>query len=198
MCGIFGLLAREVDHERVERALGTLADRGPDGHRIWRSEDDRVALGHAHLSIVGKGDNAQPLRNERGTIVASVNGEFYGYETIRRELEKGGHRFSTRSDSEIVVHLYEEYGVECLAHLRGEFAIVLWDANNGTVFAARDRFGVKPLVWSVHHGDVIVSSRARAILEYTDHRNAGCDKRIHDLRSRQHAIGRFRCQRVCD
>ena len=105
----------------------------------------------------------QPLTNEDGSVRAIVNGEFYGSDAIRTELSKCGHSFETATDSEILVHLYEEYGKGCLAHLRGEFAFVLWDEKRRILFAARDRFGVKPLLYANDRGTIKLASEAKAL-----------------------------------
>jgi asparagine synthase (glutamine-hydrolysing) len=102
------------------------------------SQDGRVALGHARLSIIDLTTGDQPIASENDKIRIVVNGEFYGYESIQYELEQSGHRLRTRSDSEIAPHLYEDLGAQCLHRLRGEFAFVLWDKSNRTIFAARD------------------------------------------------------------
>ena len=107
-------------------------------------------------SISTTGDQPIASEDERTRIV--VNGEFYGYEAIQRELEQSGHRLRTRSDSEIALHLYEDLGAQCLHRLRGEFAFVLWDETNRTIFAARDRFGIKPLFYAFH-GERSISHR---------------------------------------
>ena len=151
MCGIIALYARrrEVDPETVRRATASLRHRGPDGQRHWLSPDRRIGLGHARLSIIDLTTGDQPIasEDERTTIV--VNGEFYGYEAIQKELERAGHRLRTRSDSEIALHLYEDLGPQCLHRLRGEFAFVIWDEANRMMFAARDRFGIKPLFYAM-------------------------------------------------
>ena len=108
-------------------------------------------------------DFEQPIANEDGRYRAVVNGEFYGFESIRQDLEKRGHRFRTLCDSEIVLHLYEEYREGCLEYLRGEFAFILWDEEKRTLFAARDRFGIKPLFYA-QIGDVLyLGSEAKAL-----------------------------------
>jgi asparagine synthase (glutamine-hydrolysing) len=107
--------------------------------------DAQAALGHARLSIIDLTMGDQPIANENETLRIVVNGEFYGYEAIQKELEQRGHWLRTRSDREIALHLYEECGAACLQRLRGEFAIALWDQPNQSLFAARDRFGIKPL-----------------------------------------------------
>jgi asparagine synthase (glutamine-hydrolysing) len=105
----------------------------------------------------------QPIASEDGQTRIIVNGEFYGYEAIQRELEARGHRLRTRSDSEIALHLFEDYGVQSLHRLRGEFAIVLWDARRRTIFAARDRFGIKPLFCAWHRHTLYFASEAKAL-----------------------------------
>jgi asparagine synthase (glutamine-hydrolysing) len=147
----------------VEDATKALHHRGPDGRRHWVSSDRRVALGHARLSIIDLSTGDQPIATEDESRRIIVNGEFYGYEAIQRELEEAGHRLRTRSDSEIALHLYEELGAHCLHRLRGEFAIVLWDGVNRTLFAARDRFGIKPLFYALHQGILYLASEMKAL-----------------------------------
>ena len=165
MCGIVALFSRKspVEAETVQRAVERLHHRGPDGQRQWISEDRRVALGHARLSIIDLHTGDQPMANENEDIRIVVNGEFYGYEPIRKELEGKGHRLRTRSDSEIALHLYEDLGVHCLHRLRGEFAFVLWDGVNRRIFAARDRFGIKPLFYAVHGDAIYFASEVKAL-----------------------------------
>jgi asparagine synthase (glutamine-hydrolysing) len=127
------------------------------------SQDGRVALGHARLSIIDLTTGDQPIVSEDGKTRIVVNGEFYGYESIQRELEQSGHRLRTHSDSEIALHLYEDLGTQCLHRLRGEFAFVLWDETNRTIFAARDRFGIKPLFYAVHAGTLYLASEVKAL-----------------------------------
>jgi asparagine synthase (glutamine-hydrolysing) len=166
MCGIVAMFSPEkrVDQATVERALATLEHRGPDGRRHWISPDGVVGLGHARLSIIDLAGGAQPLESEDGQVRAIVNGELYGFESIREDLVARGHRFRTGSDSEIVVHLYEEYGAQCVQHLRGEFAFVLWDERNQRLLCARDRFGIKPLFYAVHAGGIVLASEVKALL----------------------------------
>jgi asparagine synthase (glutamine-hydrolysing) len=140
-----------------------LHHRGPDGQRQWIAADGRVALGHARLSIIDLRTGDQPLASEDERTRIVVNGEFYGYESIRQDLEQRGHRLGTRSDSEIALHLYEDLGAQCLHRLRGEFAFVLWDEKNRTMFAARDRFGIKPLFYAFHRGTLYLASEVKAL-----------------------------------
>jgi len=147
----------------MERATRSLYHRGPDGQRHWIAPDGRVALGHARLSIIDLTTGDQPIASEDGRTRIIVNGEFYDYESIQRELEKSGHRLRTRSDSEIALHLYEDRGTQCLHRLRGEFAFVLWDETNRTIFAARDRFGIKPLYYAFHGDTLYFASEVKAL-----------------------------------
>jgi len=165
MCGIVALFARQdpISADVVQRAVERLRHRGPDGQRQWMSEDRRVALGHARLSIIDLTTGDQPIASEDGRTRLIVNGEFYGYETIRKELELSGHRLRTRSDSEIALHLYEDLGPQCLHRLRGEFAFVIWDEANRLLFAARDRFGIKPLFYALHENTLYLASEVKAL-----------------------------------
>src|SRR5882757_10402765 len=165
MCGIVGIFSRgePICEGRLQRATRSLFHRGPDGQGYWMSPDRRVGLGHARLSIIDLATGSQPIASEDGRSQIAANGEFYGYERIQRELEQSGHRLKTRSDSEIALHLYEDLGAHCLNRLRGEFAIVLWDGVNRTLFAARDRFGIKPLFYAFHEGALYFASEVKAL-----------------------------------
>lgn len=165
MCGIVGMYSRRepIAAATLERATKRLYHRGPDGQRQWISADKRVGLGHARLSIIDLATGDQPIASEDGRTRIVVNGELYGYEAIQRELEQRGHRLKTKSDSEIALHLYEDFGVHCLEHLRGEFALVLWDENRRRLFAARDRFGIKPLFYAWHKDTLYLASEVKAL-----------------------------------
>jgi len=165
MCGIVALFSRRhpVSAETIHRATKRLYHRGPDGQRQWLSPDRKVGLGHARLSIIDLTTGDQPIANEDGRIHIVVNGEFYGYEAIQKELEAAGHRLCTRSDSEIALHLYEDLGMQCLHRLRGEFAFVLCDETHRLLIAARDRFGIKPLFYSFHNETLYIASEVKAL-----------------------------------
>lgn len=170
MCGLLGWISqKKIDPNRFKQALNTLKERGPDGEGSWYGRRGEIALGHRRLAVVSD-NGVQPLKSENENIIAIVNGEFYNYQACRKELRKKGHRFSTDSDSEILVHLYEEYGEDCVKYLDGEFAFVLWDREADILFAGRDRFGVKPLVYAEHLGDFFIASKAIAIMNLTEHR----------------------------
>lgn len=165
MCGIVAIFSRgkPVDPNVLQRATDRLRHRGPDGEGLWISPDRQVALGHRRLSIIDLKTGDQPIASEDAQTRIVVNGEFYGYEAIQRELEASGHKLSTRSDSEIALHLYEERGAQCLQRLRGEFAFVLWDKKQRTLFAARDRFGIKPLFYAWHEDTLYLASEVKAL-----------------------------------
>ena len=118
----------------------------PTGSELWIAPHGRAALGHARLSIIDLETGDQPIANEDETAWIVVNGEFYDYERVQRQLEQTGHRLRTRSDSEIALHLYEDLGTQFVHRLRGEYAFVIWDERTRKLFAVRDRFGVKPSV----------------------------------------------------
>lgn len=165
MCGIVALYSKQepVSADALRRGTQMLHHRGPDGQRHWIAPHGRVGLGHSRLSIIDLVTGDQPLASEDEQLHLVVNGEFYGFESIRAELESKGHQFRTHSDSEIALHLYEELGTSCLKRLRGEFAMVLWDEPNQMLFAARDRFGVKPLYWSRVGDTIYLASEAKAL-----------------------------------
>lgn len=152
-----------VTADKLQRATKSLYHRGPDGQRHWISPDRRVGLGHARLSIIDLTTGDQPIASETEQTRIVVNGEFYDFENTQRELERSGHRLRTRSDSEIALHLYEDLGTQCLHRLRGEFAFVLWDETHGSMFAGRDRFGIKPLFYAVHQETVYFASEIKAL-----------------------------------
>ena len=165
MCGIVGVYSRHepVSPAVLQRAAASLYHRGPDGRRQWISPNQRVGLGHTRLSIIDLSTGDQPIASEDSRTHIVVNGEFYDYERIQRELESRGHHLRTRSDSEIALHLYEELGTNCLHQLRGEFAFVLWDVTHRRLFAARDRFGIKPLFYAWHNDALYLASEVKAL-----------------------------------
>jgi asparagine synthase (glutamine-hydrolysing) len=166
MCGIVAIYSYDspLDEGALAQATRILAHRGPEDESIWISPDRLVGLGHRRLSIVDLVTGRQPVVNETGSIRAVVNGEFYEFEDIRSRLEAKGHRFQTKSDSEILVHLYEDHGPEALHFLRGEFAFVLWDDDRKMLLAGRDRFGIKPLFYSETTERAMFASEVKALL----------------------------------
>src|ERR1035437_7249421 len=143
--------------------LRALAHRGPDDQHTLG--DARALLGARRLAIIDLDGGRQPLTDESGLIVATQNGEIYNYLELRDDLERAGHRFRTASDTETIVHLYEEYGTSFVQHLRGMFAIAIWDGRAGHLVLARDRLGKKPLYCRLAGGRLSYGSELKAILE---------------------------------
>lgn len=164
MCGIVAVRSwgDPVAKGALVRATDSLRHRGPDGRRTWVSPSGRAGLGHARLAI-NDPEGAQPIASEDGRLLIAANGEFYDFRRERRRLRSAGHRFRTRSDTEVALHLYEDAGSECLHHLRGQFAFAVWNERSGVLFAARDRFGLKPLFYSEHRGALYLASEAKAL-----------------------------------
>ncbi len=172
MCGIAGAAWNSqrgfVDASSLDRMTDALRHRGPDDRGTYsRSyEDGRgVGLGHRRLSIIDLGGGQQPISNEDGTVWIVFNGEIYNYVELREELIAQGHRFRTKSDTETIVHLYEQHGVACLDKLRGMFAFAIWDERARRLFLARDRMGQKPLVYAQHGDRLLFASEIKAILQ---------------------------------
>ena len=177
MCGITGAVwtqgATPLEPETLHRMIQVLTHRGPDdqgsytGHAARGAEAAavRVALGHRRLSIIDRAGGHQPLANEDGTIWVVFNGEIYNFRELRRRLEGGGHHFRTASDTEVLVHLYEDEGPGFLRHLDGMFAFALWDGRQGQLLLARDRLGKKPLVYREEPGRLLFASELKSLLE---------------------------------
>ena len=167
MCGFvcwFDPDGSAPDMEAVMAAAGTLAHRGPDDAGFH--SEPGLALGFRRLSIVDVAGGAQPLSNEDGTVWIAYNGEVYNHVDLRRELEARGHRYRTRSDTETIVHAYEEWGEACLDRLRGMFAFALWDRTRRRLFVARDRLGIKPLYHARIGRTFVCASEAKALLAF--------------------------------
>lgn len=167
MCGILAAYDPEgrLDTGAISKAAATMTHRGPDGAGVWLSPDRTVGLAHRRLAITDLKGGAQPLVSADGKIIATVNGELYGYKKIRDDLRRKGRVFKTETDSEIVIGLYQEYGLEFTRHLRGEFALVLYDLERKRLVAVRDRFGVKPLQYrTMPNGAFHAASEAKALL----------------------------------
>jgi len=166
MCGICGKLEFDrnasIGAPLIRAMLDTIRHRGPDDQGVYISQ--QVGLGHARLSIIDLSSGHQPLSNEDGTIWIVFNGEIYNYLELRSFLLAKGHVFKTQSDTEVIVHLYEELGPQCVEKLRGMFAFALWDENTKSLFLARDRVGIKPLYYSLSSEAIVFASEIKAIL----------------------------------
>jgi asparagine synthase (glutamine-hydrolysing) len=176
MCGIFGIASRSENLKDfpVREYTDTLSHRGPDGSGYY--SDAHVALGHRRLSIIDLAGGAQPLYNEDGSRCIVFNGEIYNYQDLREELIKKGHIFSTRSDTETILHAYEQWGDKCVERLRGMFAFAIWESNEQRLFIARDRLGIKPLFYAQDKGRFYFASEMKAILH-----DAGFPRSVDEL-----------------
>ncbi|MFI5364850.1 MAG: asparagine synthase (glutamine-hydrolyzing) [Candidatus Binatia bacterium] len=163
MCGICGIAGPAAERDVVERMSAILAHRGPDGEGFY--EDAGVVLGHRRLSIIDLVTGDQPMSNEDGTVWAVYNGEIYNFSDLRRELETQGHRFRSSSDTEVLVHLYEQHGEAFLPKLDGIFAFALWDSRRRRLLLARDYFGVKPLHYHFDGRTLRFGSEIKALLQ---------------------------------
>src|SRR2546428_5686403 len=166
MCGIVGIVKlnqREtVDEARLKRMRDVLRHRGPDGEGLWI--EGPVGLGMRRLAIVDVAGGRQPMANEDGTVWIVYNGEVYNHADLRPELEQRGHRYRTRSDTETILHLYEEDGERCVERLQGMFAFALWDRTRRRLLLARDRLGIKPLYYAWTEDELLFASEIKAIL----------------------------------
>jgi asparagine synthase (glutamine-hydrolysing) len=166
MCGLTGIFEykrpTDITKEQVHRMNETIVHRGPDDEGVFVGPG--VGLGFRRLSIIDVAGGHQPISNEEGTIWVMLNGEIYNYPELRKELLERGHTLATRSDTETIVHLYEEYGESCVSRLRGMFAIVLWDSKKRKLLLARDRVGKKPLFYAADKQRIIFGSELKALL----------------------------------
>lgn len=191
MCGICGFYnlepsARYIDENYLICMNDQMILRGPDGGNIWLDKENRCGLGHRRLSIIDLSDNAsQPMTNEDGSIVIAFNGEIYNHMEIRKELEQiGGHQWKTdHSDTEMIIHAYEEWGMECLQKFRGMFAIALWDGRKRKFYLIRDRIGIKPLYYVIEDGVLTFASEIKAILKVRKKKADINEKALYDYLS---------------
>ncbi|HEV7663712.1 MAG TPA: asparagine synthase (glutamine-hydrolyzing) [Chloroflexota bacterium] len=171
MCGIcgvvtFGPTASAIDESTVRAMADTIVHRGPDDDGYYVSPEKNVGLGFRRLSIVDLATGEQPMTNEDGSLWLVYNGEIYNHADHRPGLEARGHRFHSHCDSEVILHLYEEYGPDCVHHLRGMFAFALWDSRRRRLLLVRDRIGVKPLYFSVLPNALVFGSEIKALFGY--------------------------------
>ncbi|MCE9556458.1 MAG: asparagine synthase (glutamine-hydrolyzing) [Planctomycetes bacterium] len=171
MCGIAGAAwtaqGEPLDQAALDQMTDVVRHRGPDGRgtHYERTATGGAGLGHRRLSIIDLAGGGQPLANEDDTVWITFNGEIYNYRELRPDLEQRGHRFRTNSDTEVIVHLYEEYGVGCLEKLRGMFAFGIWDSRQQQLLVARDRLGQKPLVYREEPGRLLFASEIKSLLQ---------------------------------
>ncbi len=184
MCGVVGFLSNRVNdlttQDRLGQATGLLRHRGPDGSSNWIEDNQTAGLGHTRLAVNGGPSSFQPLISNDGMIAAVVNGELYDPEDqLRQGLIAKGSSFRTSGDSELALHLYQHYGADFTQYLRGEFAILIYDHRSRQMIAARDRFGIKPLLYAIHDHpaggrELWLGSQTQALFA------AGVDRSIDD------------------
>src|SRR3984957_7570461 len=165
MCGITGVMqfgGGKVEPESIRQMCAAMVHRGPDDEGVYTAGP--VGIGMRRLSIVDLATGHQPLSNEDGTVWIVFNGEIYNHAVLREKLQSLGHLYRTHSDTETIVHLYEEYGPACVQHLRGMFAFAIWDARRQSLFIARDRLGIKPLYYRLTPQQLIFGSEIKVIL----------------------------------
>lgn len=162
ICGVFDKRGEPVSSELVQKMMATITHRGPDGEGKYVS--GQIGLGHRRLSIIDLAGGAQPISNEDDSLQVIFNGEIYNFIELRGELEKKGHVFKTRSDTEVILHGYEEWGLDCVSRFNGIFAFALWDSNRKRLFLARDHLGVKPLYYVVLGSRLVFASEIKALL----------------------------------
>ncbi|HEX7136873.1 MAG TPA: asparagine synthase (glutamine-hydrolyzing) [Vicinamibacterales bacterium] len=164
MCGIAGLLnldGRPIEAPSIERMVRTLGHRGPDAMSL--TLDGEVGLGHARLSIIDVEGGHQPMANDEGTLWITFNGEIFNYIELAADLRERGHRFATRCDTEVILHLYEEYGEDCVHRLNGQWAFAIWDVRKRSLFLSRDRVGVRPLYYTRTGPTFLFASEIKAL-----------------------------------
>ena len=168
MCGIAGIFEFGKDAPVDSASCDACATSLPTAVRTTTAifTQGSIGLGMRRLSIVDLATGHQPISNEDGSIWIVFNGEIYNHRTLREHLITRGHRYRTQSDTETIVHLYEEYGKDCVQHLRGMFAFAIWDAKQKSLFIARDRLGIKPLYYRLTHPNFLFGSEIKVLLAY--------------------------------
>ncbi len=170
MCGIAGVIyddrSRAVQPEELKRMSDTLTHRGPDDEGFF--VDQNVGLAMRRLNVIDLVTGHKPISNEDGSVWIVFNGEIYNFPELRRELESKGHRFSTNTDTETIVHAYEEYGEDCVKKLNGMFAFAIWDQRLRKLMLARDRLGVKPVYYFLNERALVFGSEPKAVIEHPE------------------------------
>ena len=165
MCGICGFTGQVVDRSKtIKNMTDVITHRGPDSSGFY--EDDKISMGFRRLSIIDVDAGHQPIYNEDKTLVLTFNGEIYNYKELREELKAAGHSFYTETDSEVLIHGYEQWGIELLNRLRGMFGFAIYNKEDGSVFIARDFFGIKPMHYTLIGKDLVYASEIKSILEH--------------------------------
>ena len=163
ICGVFDFRGGAVQRDLVRKMSNAIRHRGPDGEGLYVC--GQIGFGHRRLSIIDLQGGNQPITNEDDSMAIIFNGEIYNFVELREELEKNGHVFKTRSDTEVILHGYEEWGIDCLNHFNGIFAFAIWDQKQKRLFIARDHIGVKPLYYMVAGNRLLFASEIKALLQ---------------------------------
>ncbi|MDH5457278.1 MAG: asparagine synthase (glutamine-hydrolyzing), partial [Nitrospinota bacterium] len=187
MCGIVGAIAFKnssfkIHNDYIEQMRDTMIHRGPDGCGTWISDDGKVGFGHRRLSIIDLSESAtQPMCNADRSLWLTFNGEIYNHAEIRSELIKDGfNQWKTdHSDTEVILHAYEKWGIDALHKFRGMFAFGLWDNRKKELYLVRDRIGIKPLYYSIHHGRITFASEIKALLKDPEQPRAVCEEALY-------------------
>src|SRR6185436_15518890 len=175
MCGIAGFVesstttspfGADASRALVHRMCDVIRHRGPDDEGVW--VDEGVALGMRRLSIIDLSTGQQPIHNEDRTVWVVFNGEIYNFKELRRDLEAAGHVFYTSTDTEVIVHAYEQWGTAAIPRLRGMFGLAIWDVRSRTLLVARDRIGIKPMHYAIVHGRLYFGSEIKSLLQAPD------------------------------
>src|SRR3990170_3411187 len=168
MCGIAGLISfsgKSIKRGLLETMMDALSHRGPDDAGLYLSEDKTVGLAHRRLTVIDLSiAGHQPMSNEDGTVWISFNGDIFNFPELKISLMQQGHKFRSNCDTEVIIHLYEEYGDECLDRLNGQFAFVIWDSRRKSVFGARDRLGIRPFYYSWDDARFAFASELKGVL----------------------------------
>jgi asparagine synthase (glutamine-hydrolysing) len=189
MCGIAGFVAEPVglsEEAVLRRMVATMHHRGPDETGVHL--DSHAALGHARLSIIDLAGGGQPMCNEDGSLWIVFNGEIFNYVELRRELDGRGHRFATRSDTEVILHLFEDFGEDCVSRLNGQWAFAIWDAKRRRLFLSRDRLGVRPLFFTWVGKSFVFASEIKALLAYPGVRREFDLQALHEIFTFWHTL----------
>lgn len=188
MCGISGFVGKKTENRELILAnmMNAMKHRGPDAQGTYFSEE--AALGFCRLSIIDLEEGSQPMYNETGELVLVFNGEIYNYRELKDELEKKGHVFANHSDSEVLLHGYEEYGENLLDRLRGMFAFAIWDNRRKKLFAARDFFGIKPFYYTVIQGSFVFASEIKSILKFPGYEKKLNEEALEQYLSFQYSV----------
>jgi len=164
ICGIFDLSGRPINRDTLARLNSSIRHRGPDGE--GELVDNEIGLGHRRLSIIDVGGGGQPIGNEDGKVQVVFNGEIYNFIELRNELERFGHQFRTKSDTEVIVHAYEQWGTDCVKRFNGMFAFALWDARQRKLLLARDHLGIKPMYYVTIGNQLLFASEIKSLLQH--------------------------------